>query len=73
MYDGLTERTGFGTFRIDMNPLVVECGISECVDAVLVYLEPFRFAKFLAYVLFKFFVRVDGKYNSSYLWFIIIG
>ncbi len=49
-----------GTLHIDMNPLVVECGISKQVDAILVHLQPVGSTQFLAQMGGKLVVRVDN-------------
>ena len=60
MGDSAVIRTLFlGALRIDVYPLVVERGIGKLVDAVLVYLQPFRGSKFLTQVGCEFIVRID--------------
>ena len=53
-----------GALRVDVNPLVVECGIGKGVDAVLVHFEPVGNTEFLTHVLFKFFVGVDCQHSN---------
>ena len=51
-----------GALRVDVNPLVVECGVGKLVDAVLVHFQPLRLAELLALVGGKLLVGVDNQF-----------
>ena len=59
----------FGTFRIDVYPLMVQCRISKQIDTLLRELYIFRNTDLLAYQLFKILVRLIITFSIT-LYFI---
>ncbi|MNE33622.1 hypothetical protein D3C80_1273050 [compost metagenome] len=53
MGDGAAEGSLLGSFRIDVDELMVFCAIGELVDALLIDGEPLGVAQILAYVILE--------------------
>ncbi len=68
MRDRAAERARCGSFRVDMNPLMIVCGFGERVDALLGDVVPLRRAKFLADELLELGEggRADGQLVFSH-------
>ncbi len=48
MRDGATKRPCFGFFSVNMNPLVITCGISKSIDLLLCDGDPIAHSDFLS-------------------------
>lgn len=53
--------------HVDVNPLVVECGVSKLVYALLRYMNVFALAQVGAFESFKVFVGLNRYHNSSFI------
>lgn len=59
--DGALKRAfHLSALHVDVNPLVVECGVGKFINAILVNFKPFRCAEFFAKIRLKFFVGIDN-------------
>lgn len=62
----------FAAFFVDVNPLVVECGVSKLVDALLRYMNVFALAQVGAFESFKVFVGLNRYHNRGFYLLIVV-
>ena len=52
----------FSTFRIHMNPLMIQCCISKKIDTFLRNFQIVRDSNLLTYQLLKIFIRINNHF-----------